>query len=157
MMINNKKSTIKTIIISVVIIFVFVSPFIAGEKKYYFDCFTGKLKVQRTFLNIIISETIKDTEYSKFIKKYDINLNKTQSKWEKTCEEEIGLNRLFYPQSVSYKYGKIENDAKQFCKLLNLKILTDKEKLAYIIEFQKLVELGEKYKINDYIETIDKK
>ena len=93
-------------------ILLFAAPLFWGTCKVYFDLNNGLLKKQWDSFGLIYWESIEETDYSKLLKKF--GLGEESSNWKLADSEELGVRRSFFPQNVSYSYGRIAAKAREF-------------------------------------------
>lgn len=70
------------------------------------------LKKQWDSFGLIYWESIEETDYSKLLNKF--GLGEESSNWKLADSEELGVRRSFFPQNVSYSYGRIAARAREF-------------------------------------------
>ncbi|MBO6004832.1 MAG: hypothetical protein J6W90_04400 [Verrucomicrobia bacterium] len=138
----------------VLAILLFTAPFFWGTCKVYFDLNNGLAKKQWDSLGFVYWESIEETDYSKLLKKFE--LNEETSNWKLADSEELGGRRFFFPQNVSYSYGKIAAMAKMFS--IWIAMCTEYEKLPTqearekVLYFSELVKKsGDSSEAKDYI------
>lgn len=138
----------------VLAILLFTAPFFWGTCKVYFDLNNGLAKKQWDSLGFVYWESIEETNYSKLLKKFE--LNEETSNWKLADSEELGGRRFFFPQNVSYSYGKIAAMAKMFS--IWIAMCTEYEKLPTqearekVLYFSELVKKsGDSSEAKDYI------
>ena len=138
----------------VLAILLFTAPFFWGTCKVYFDLNNGLAKKQWDSLGFVYWESIEETDYSKLLKKFE--LNEETSNWKLADSEELGGRRFFFPQNVSYSYGKIAAMAKMFSIWIamcteyeNLPTQEPREKVLYFSELVK--KSGDSSEAKDYI------
>ena len=138
----------------VLAILLFTAPFFWGTCKVYFDLNNGLAKKQWDSLGFVYWESIEETDYSKLLKK--LELNEETSNWKLADSEELGGRRFFFPQNVSYSYGKIAAMAKMFS--IWIAMCTEYEKLPTqearekVLYFSELVKKsGDSSEAKDYI------
>jgi len=98
-------------------ILLFAAPYFWGTCKVYFDLNNGLLKKQWDSFGLVYWESIEETDYSKLLKKF--GLGEESSDWKLADSEELGVRRSFFPQNVSYSYGKIAARAREFSVWIN--------------------------------------
>lgn len=99
-------------LVVVLAILLFAAPLFWGTCKVYFDLNNGLLKKQWDSFGLIYWESIEETDYSKLLNKF--GLGEESSNWKLADSEELGVRRSFFPQNVSYSYGRIAARAREF-------------------------------------------
>src|SRR5438445_3801088 len=80
-------------------------PQAAATRKSYLDINTGRLRVQWVGVTRVYRESIEETDFSTLLKNHGLAEGPTE--WRLANVEELGIRRLFFPQHVTYAYGKI--------------------------------------------------
>lgn len=138
----------------VLAILLFAAPLFWGTSKVYFDLNNGLVKEQWDSFGLVYWESIEETDYSKLLKKFE--LSEETPNWKLAYGKELGGRRFFFPQNVSYSYGKIAAKAKMFSIWIamcteyeNLPIQEAREKVLYFSELVK--KSGDSSEAKDYI------
>ena len=101
-----------SVLTAVSAILLFTAPLFWGTCKVYFDLNNGLVKKQWDSFGLVYWESIKETDYSKLLKKFE--LNEEPPNWKLAYGEELGGRRFFFPQNLCYSYGRIATRAKMF-------------------------------------------
>ena len=143
-----------SVLTAVSAILLFTAPLFWGTCKVYFDLNNGLVKKQWDSFGLVYWESIKETDYSKLLKKF--KLREENPNWRLAYGEELGGRRFFFPQNVSYSYGRIATRAKMFSVWIamcieyeNLPIQEAREKVLYFSELVK--KSGDSSEAKDYI------
>lgn len=142
-----------SLLVAVSAILLFTAPFFWGTCKVYFDLNNGLLKKQWDSFGFIYWESIEETDYSKLLNKF--GLREESSNWKLAYGEELGVRRSFFPQNVSYSYGRIAARAREFSVWIDfcieseeLPIQEAREKTQF---FYDLVKKSDSSETRDYI------
>ena len=94
-----------SVLTAVSAILLFTAPLFWGTCKVYFDLNNGLVKKQWDSFGLVYWESIKETDYSKLLKKF--KLREENPNWRLAYGEELGGRRFFFPQNLCYSYGRI--------------------------------------------------
>ncbi|MBR5605797.1 MAG: hypothetical protein IKW70_05125 [Verrucomicrobia bacterium] len=131
-----------SVLTAVSAILLFTAPLFWGTCKVYFDLNNGLVKKQWDSFGLVYWESIKETDYSKLLKKF--KLREENPNWRLAYGEELGGRRFFFPQNLCYSYGRIASMTTAFSIWIamcteyeNLPIQEAREKVLYFSELVK--------------------
>ena len=143
-----------SVLTAVSAILLFTAPLFWGTCKVYFDLNNGLVKKQWDSFGLVYWESIKETDYSKLLKKF--KLREENPNWRLAYGEELGGRRFFFPQNLCYSYGRIASMTTAFSMWIamcteyeNLPIQEAREKVLYFSELVK--KSGDSSEAKDYI------
>ena len=143
-----------SVLTAVSAILLFTAPLFWGTCKVYFDLNNGLVKKQWDSFGLVYWESIKETDYSKLLKKF--KLREENPNWRLAYGEELGGRRFFFPQNLCYSYGRIASMTTAFSIWIamcteyeNLPIQEAREKVLYFSELVK--KSGDSSEAKDYI------
>ena len=143
-----------SVLTAVSAILLFTAPLFWGTCKVYFDLNNGLVKKQWDSFGLVYWESIKETDYSKLLKKF--KLREENPNWRLAYGEELGGRRFFFPQNLCYSYGRIASMTTAFSIWIamcteyeNLPIQEAQEKVLYFSELVK--KSGDSSEARDYI------
>ena len=143
-----------SVLTAVSAILLFTAPLFWGTCKVYFDLNNGLVKKQWDSFGLVYWESIKETDYSKLLKKF--KLREENPNWRLAYGEELGGRRFFFPQNLCYSYGRIASMTTAFSIWIamcteyeNLPIQEAREKVLYFSELVK--KSGDSSEARDYI------
>ena len=143
-----------SVLTAVSAILLFTAPLFWGTCKVYFDLNNGLLKKQWDSFGLVYWESIKETDYSKLLKKF--KLREENPNWRLAYGEELGGRRFFFPQNLCYSYGRIASMTTAFSIWIamcteyeNLPIQEAREKVLYFSELVK--KSSDSSEAKDYI------
>ena len=143
-----------SVLTAVSAILLFTAPLFWGTCKVYFDLNNGLVKKQWDSFGLVYWESIKETDYSKLLKKFE--LSEEPPNWKLAYGEELGGRRFFFPQNLCYSYGRIASMTTAFSIWIamcteyeNLPIQEAREKVLYFSELVK--KSGDSSEARNYI------
>ena len=143
-----------SVLTAVSAILLFTAPLFWGTCTVYFDLNNGLVKKQWDSFGLVYWESIKETDYSKLLKKF--KLREENPNWRLAYGEELGGRRFFFPQNLCYSYGRIASMTTAFSIWIamcteyeNLPIQEAREKVLYFNELVK--KSGDSSEAKDYI------
>ncbi|MBO4545793.1 MAG: hypothetical protein J5773_08430 [Verrucomicrobia bacterium] len=143
-----------SVLTAVSAILLFTAPLFWGTCKVYFDLNNGLVKKQWDSFGLVYWESIKETDYSKLLKKF--KLREENPNWRLAYGEELGGRRFFFPQNLCYSYGRIASMTTAFSIWIamcteyeNLPIQEAREKVLYFSELVK--KSGDSSEARNYI------